>query len=504
MNKLFTVLGIALHKQDKSFYYFVAIIIASLIVHLICMHHARLLVEEAYYWNYAQHLDWGYLDHPPMVALLIKLFTSLLGTHEFSVRAASLFCWGISAFFSYKLSELIQPNSGRYAILLLAVLPFYFFQSIIITPDVPLIACWSACLYFAYKALILKNASSWYGFGMFLGLGMLSKYTIGLVAVAALCYVLCQAKERFWLSRKEPYLGALITLLLFTPVIYWNYQHEWASFIFQSSRRFNQTTSINIHHLAWVVLFFITPLGGLELWRLAKKSTSSSCKMAKTFIRYFTFTPLGFFAIYSLDHQVNFNWPGPLFLAFIPWLALLIADQQQKMFLWYKSAVCLLLVYSGFLLLVNYNNSFLVQQKLLLKVIAWDDLVQKLNQVAQEHEVKTNQPIIFAPLDNYPISSELAFYQTKLMNQGVIKKKYPTVGAHIFNRESLMYRYWSPQKQLSEHLVILLSKEAWRFDDPEVTAHVTELSKLKKIWSVGQGQNLRNIPYYYKLVRLND
>lgn len=63
------------------------------------MRHARLLVEEAYYWNYAQHLDWGYLDHPPMVAVLIKACTFLFGTNEFGVRSASLFCWFISAFF---------------------------------------------------------------------------------------------------------------------------------------------------------------------------------------------------------------------------------------------------------------------------------------------------------------------------------------------------------------------------------------------------------------------
>ena len=42
----------------------------------------NLYPEEAYYWNYAQHLDLGYLDHPPMVAWLIHLGTTVFGNTE--------------------------------------------------------------------------------------------------------------------------------------------------------------------------------------------------------------------------------------------------------------------------------------------------------------------------------------------------------------------------------------------------------------------------------------
>lgn len=503
MKKLFNTLDRHLHNKNRSSLYLLLIILTSLVLHISCISHARLLVEEAYYWNYSQHLDWGYLDHPPMVAVLIKIFTSLFGTNEFGVRFASLFCWGISSFFAYQLTESIQPRAGRYTLLLLAVLPFFFFQSIVITPDVPLISCWSACLYFIYQALILKKAKSWYWAGLWLGLGMLSKYTICLIGLSSLCYVAGQAKERFWLTRKEPYLAAGIAALLFTPVIYWNYQHEWVSFIFQSSRRFNETTPMDIPHLTWIILFYITPLGVLELWELAKKGSVVSLGDAKRFIRYFTYTPLAFFTLYSMNHEVNFNWPGPLFLAFLPWLASLIASQQRKMTLWFTMALWLLIIYSAVLLLVNYNKSELIQQKILLKVIAWDDLIKKLNHIAERNEQKSNQPVIFVPLDKYPIGSELAFYQSKFLVDKLIKKQYPVVGAHIFNRESLMYRYWSDNsQQLEGALLILLSKEAWRFEDPEVTSRVKEQSKLKHVWSTGQGKNLKNIPYYYQIVRL--
>jgi dolichol-phosphate mannosyltransferase len=468
------------------------------------MSYANLLVEESYYWNYAQHLDWSYLDHPPMVAVLIKIFTSILGTTEFGVRAASLFCWFICAFFSYKLSELIQPQSGRYAVVLLAALPFFFFQSIIITPDVPLITCWSASLYYLYRALVLKNTPSWYWVGTWIGLGMLSKYTICLVGFTTLVYVVTQSDARFWLRRKEPYLAALCAALFFSPVIYWNKQHEWISFIFQSSRRFNSTTSIDIQNLAWIILFFITPLGVWGLWKLAKRThlIASLPEQRIKFMRYFTFVPLGFFSCYSLNHEINFNWSGPLFLAFIPWLALMMTNKPYQKVLWLRMVLFLLMSYSAILLFINYNTSEWIQQKILIKVIDWNSLIKKFNAIAAANEQKYHQPIYFAPLDNYPISSELAFYQNKDLNNGQIRRIYPSVGAHIFNRESLMYRFWDKNVDLSGAILILISKESWSFDDLEVTSRTIEETKLSQVWSSGQGQHIKNIPYYYKVVRL--
>jgi dolichol-phosphate mannosyltransferase len=439
-----------------------------------------------------------------MVAVLIKLFTTLLGTNEFGVRSASLFCWFISAFFSYKLSELIQPKSGPYALTLLATLPFFFFQSIVITPDVPLITCWSASLYYLYRALILQKASSWYWAGLWIGLGMLSKYTVCLVGLTTVCYVVSQSGARFWLQRKEPYLAATLAALLFTPVIYWNAQHEWASFIFQSSRRFNSTTKLNIHNLAWMVLFFITPLGVMGLWELIKKThfETHTQGASKKFLQYFTFIPLSFFALYSLNHTINLNWSGPLFLALIPWLSLMMSKNMTKRRLWLGMSLFLLFCYGSILVFVAYNKSEVIQQKALIKIIDWNKLIKKLYVVATNAEQQNHHPIILAPLDNYPISSELAFYQAKFLKNGLITKTYPTIGAHIFNKESLMYRYWSKNENLSGAWLILIAKEAWHFEDPEVIARITEHSKLSQVWSTGHGQHLKNIPYYYKVVQL--
>ena len=167
--------------QNPTYRRVFILVAISFLIKLLCIGTNNLLVEEAYYWNYAAHLDIGYLDHPPMVAVLIKLSTLLFGLNEFGVRMPSILCWIITAFFSMKLTELIKPQATPYALFLLAILPFFFLHSLVITPDIPLIACWSGALYFLYRALVLHQATAWYAAGVWLGLGLLSKYSIVLL-----------------------------------------------------------------------------------------------------------------------------------------------------------------------------------------------------------------------------------------------------------------------------------------------------------------------------------
>lgn len=142
----------------------------------------ELLHEEAYYWNYAQHLDIGYLDHPPMVAWIIHLGTTVFGDTEFGVRIGAYVCWLITALFSYKLTYRIFNKSTAFrALILIAALPIFFGVGLLMTPDAPLIACWAGTLYFLYRALIDEKRHAWLGVGIWLGLGMLSKYTIALL-----------------------------------------------------------------------------------------------------------------------------------------------------------------------------------------------------------------------------------------------------------------------------------------------------------------------------------
>ena len=123
------------------------------------------------------------------------------------------------------------------AVLLLAVLPFGFASGMLMTPNAPLMAAWAATLYYMERTLLADRNGAWLGLGIAFGLGLLSKYTLGLLGMAALVFVILDPASRRWLRRPQPYLAALLALLLFSPVILWNMENGWASFLFQSVRR---------------------------------------------------------------------------------------------------------------------------------------------------------------------------------------------------------------------------------------------------------------------------
>lgn len=194
----------------------------ALALRLVYLGLPNLLPEEAYYWLYAQHLDIGYLDHPPMVAWLIALGTSALGKTELAVRFPALLCGLVGAVFVARLARNLYGEVASWvALMLFAALPFAFAMGFLMTPDAPLLACWAAALYFLERALLGERPRAFVGAGIALGLGLLSKYTIALLVPAALCFVAFDERSRRWLLRPEPYAAALLAALIFSPVIVW-------------------------------------------------------------------------------------------------------------------------------------------------------------------------------------------------------------------------------------------------------------------------------------------
>lgn len=481
------------------------IICSAFLFRLFCIGSHDLLVEEAYYWNYAQHLDFGYLDHPPMVALLIKISTLIFGTNEFSIRAPALLCWLFAALFSYKLTELVSRGSGQYAVMILSILPFFFLQSLVTTPDQPLLVCWSAALYCLYRALILDEAQYWYLAGVCLGLGMLSKYTIVLLGPAVLLYMSVVPSARHWFARKEPYVCAFIAILLFMPVIYWNAIHEWASFAFQSTRRFQAKTSFSFHYFIGVLVLFLLPSGVDGLWRLCNKKSLQDTHLesrCQRFFQIFTLVPLVFFGAFSFNHPIKLDWIGPGLLAIIPWLAVLVTNHKKIRSTWYIGGVFVLLCYAILIATITLGVPQRIGQKYFQKLIAWERLTEQFHSVAKEVEAKANIVPILVPLDLYNIASELAFYQAKLLAEGKVQEIYPIVGRHIFGSDSLMYRYWANTDDFSRKTLILISTSLQDFDMPTILNKVIVRDPPRELWSYSQGKGVPIAHYYYEVVQM--
>src|ERR1700688_3044263 len=289
----------------------VGVIVYAFVLRLVYLGSVELLPEEAYYWNYSRHLDFGYLDHPPMVAWLIRLGTAAFGQSQFGLRIGALGCGIVASLFTYRLTRnLFGEASALGALLLAQTLPFFFLSGFLMTPDAPLTAAWAASLYYLERALLAGRRGAWWLAGLALGIGAISKYSIGLLVPVALAFMLWDARARRWWRCSEPYGAALLALAIFSPVILWNAQHDWASFAFQTSRRIAETSRFALHKLVASALVLITPTGVLAVAAAFMGAADADAGAAtggdgdaprrRLVIRIAVLLPLAVFAIFSL------------------------------------------------------------------------------------------------------------------------------------------------------------------------------------------------------------
>jgi dolichol-phosphate mannosyltransferase len=414
----------------------------------------ELIPQEAYYWNYSQHLDLSYLDHPPMVAWLIWLGTSVFGQTELGVRAGALGASLIALWFSVRLAGNLLGRPYAYPVaLLFAVLPFFFGTGFFMTPDAPLVACWAGALYFLERGLLAGSRRAWLGAGIVVGLGLLSKYTIALVAIAALAYMLLDRRARRWLFCSQPYVAILLALLLVSPVLLWNAQHGWASFIFQGPQRWGRPPTFDLPELFWNVLILITPPGVAGVaWGLSRSSPG------QRFGLVFTLVPLSVFVLSSLRHETKFNWTGPVWLVALPFMAASLFPAAPVAPGWLpgrlqrlgKLTVLALMLFYGALLHYGVLGLPGVPEPIGHLGRNWRELGRRVEEIEAKVRERTGQTPLVVGMDKYNLASVLAFYAAS----GDGSRK--TTTGNLFGRQGLMYDFWfPPDKQIGKSLILV-------------------------------------------------
>ncbi len=485
----------------------------TILLRLVYLGNIELIQEEAYYWNYAQHMAPGYLDHPPMIALLIQFGTLLFGNNEFGVRFAIFLCWFITAFYTYRLSESIFNRGTAFgALLLIAVLPVFFGVALVATPDAPLVACWSGALYYLYRALVQLRPQSWYRAGLFLGLGLASKYTIAFLGPAIILYMLMDSSARKWFLRPQPYLAALLALFVFSPVIWWNYQNDWASFLFQSQGRIQATIEFSTPELLGSILLLLTPTGFLAAIsilrpRFARLYSQNSDN--DTFRRSYIFgltmvvIPLAIFTLFSITKEVKLNWTGPLWLSVIPFIAFTMVSHSSKgewlvARLWPKTLVILVISYG---VLLHYcaiglpgipygKGDFL---------FGWEDFARQVEEEVQKIAEQQGERPLVAGIDKYKIASGLAFYRNKLRPETAVRSSIDeTTSRQLFGYHGVMYNYWHPPSMATGRDILVISAKKHWLAAPVYQKRYQDLGTIHDFTVYKKGKVAGR--YYYRLL----
>jgi dolichol-phosphate mannosyltransferase len=462
-----------------------SLIAYAFVLRLVYLGCVELLPEETYYWNYSRHLDLSYLDHPPMVAWLIGLGTAVFGQSEFGVRVGAMGCAVLTSLFAYRLTRnLFGEAAALAALLLVQILPFFFLSGLLMTPDAPLTAAWAASLYFLERALVANRSTAWWRAGMSLGLGVISKYSIGLLAPVTLAYMLWDAKSRRWWGRWEPYAAALIALAVFSPVIIWNAQHEWASFAFQTSRRLAEAPRFALHKLIASTLVLITPVGvlavasGLIRGAPAGAPAGAPPDQARgwTFVRAAVLIPLTVFALFSLRHEVKLDWTGAPWTGALPVMAVGMMARAAAggaaggMRAWLRGAwtptlMTLLLIYgAGLHYLVLGLPGAGYGRHIELTPVGWRDFSRQITAKAADIARQTGEEPLIVGMDRYAIASEIAFYGAAQTHAPVT-----TSSAHLFEGIGLMYERWTPAAAQEGRTLLLV---AW--DPADLTGKYVE------------------------------
>jgi hypothetical protein len=273
-------------------------------------------VDESYAVASARDLSLSYFDHPPLHYWIAHAFMPLLGDGH-ALRLPFIVLFAGSTWLLYRLTcQLFSAWAGVWAVLAFN-LSFFFTVSPggWIVPDGLLIFCLLAA------ALTLANAffpaaaapspwRTWILAGIWLGLAGLSKYHVVLFALSLLLYLLSVPGRRRVLLHPAPWAGAFVALAMFTPVLIWNAQHDWVSFIFQGGRGFvylSQDAAQSVLHVGnvlvnaagqavWISPWIVVPLvlaawQALRAGRLHEQSWYCLCLGLPT-ILFFTIIPL--------------------------------------------------------------------------------------------------------------------------------------------------------------------------------------------------------------------
>ncbi len=197
--------------------------------------------DEVYYWTYALFPDISHFDHPPMVGYIIQLTTlNLLFDGEFFIRLGSVLLGALNTWLIFMLGKSLKDElAGLYAALLYTGSVYAFIiAGTFILPDTPQLTFWLASLWFLLRAINSdKPEFSTSGLllaGLSIGLAMLSKYTSAFLLSGAFLYALFI--DRRWFSHWQVYVAASLAVLLFLPVLLWNYGNDFISFTYQGER----------------------------------------------------------------------------------------------------------------------------------------------------------------------------------------------------------------------------------------------------------------------------
>lgn len=474
-------------------YPFLTILLAFQLFRLLLLPFFGPMPQDAYYTFYGEHLDWSYFDHPGMIGYLLRIFITIFGKSVFVVKLTDFAVTSATLYAFYHLAGLILSRQKQnLAIVLIGSTFLVSILSTVSTPDVPLLLFWTLSLIALYHVVFRQQKLAWLLAGLLMGLAFDSKYTAVLLQIGLILFLIFSNKYRKLLLSGWFWLSLLISVLVTFPVFYWNYQHNFVSFLFQSKTRTGDISKFQLKPNLFLgtigtQMFLLLPIAfcGLVLFTFKfLKKVLVRWKLPNDQILFLLcfFLPafLGFFLI-SPIYWVKINWMMPGYITGIIFLAVFISQKSARINIWIAAVL-----HVAFALEVIF---YPVPIKSDDTWFGWKQLANQV-QILQKSYPNT---FIFAA-DGYKTSAELSFF--------LPQKIY---AQNVFYQPALQFDY------VGDNMLLLRGKNALFIDsDPgfhdrlksttvpsEIKTYFKKIVQLEPIIIKNGNRDVRKFWVYY-------
>jgi len=201
---------------------------AKLLFHLATAGRYGIFRDELYYLACSEHLAWGYVDQPPLIALIAWFARSVFGDSLLGLRLLPALAGAALVWLAGALAR--EMGGGRFAQALAALsavcVPIYLVLHHWLTMNAfePLI--WTGCAWCVVRAIRANEPRYWLGFGVLAGIGMENKYSIAFFIVGVVTGLMLSPGRRFFRGRWM-WIGGLAAFLIFLPNLLWLVRHDF-------------------------------------------------------------------------------------------------------------------------------------------------------------------------------------------------------------------------------------------------------------------------------------
>lgn len=299
-------------KQTTDRYLFIFLLV-WVFVNLVQAAFMDLHADEAYYWMYSKFLDWGYFDHPPMVAFFIKIGDSIAHS-ALSLRFVTVISTTLAIYVLWKTLSARLKNIRLFVLLISSLLVFHMY-GFITTPDAPLLL-FIVLFFYAYQHYVKADSYKWAVIlALIIACLLYSKYH----AILILFFTVISNLKLF--KRPSFWLIIAIAFLAFLPHVWWQVQNNYPSFYYHIIDRSADAYQFEFSY-QYILgqLALAGPLAGWYLYRSAAIKKSDDL-----FIRALLFNFFGIFIFFFLSTfkgRVEAHWtlPGMVCLVALAYL----------------------------------------------------------------------------------------------------------------------------------------------------------------------------------------